>query len=65
MVSSVEKDLAETDTHDDDVSVLFYGNSCNCWKRSECVRNTCPCKKSNEKCNQFCHSGLKTCCKNI
>ena len=59
-----EEDL-EAGGNDDEVSVLFYGGTCQCSKRSTCSTKSCSCRKEEQKCNVMCHGGEKSMCKNV
>ena len=44
----------------DEVSMLYYGETCNC-KTSSCLTRSCPCKKSHTKCNSECDCSSSLC----
>ena len=53
-----------SDLNDDEVSVLFYGDTCDCSKRSTCCTKSCTCKRAGNLCSQMCHMVDKSSCKN-
>ena len=63
---SIDNKDEETNYDDnDDVSLIFYGPTCECSKRSTCSTSTCLCKREGLKCNSLCHGGMRQGCKNI
>ena len=54
-----------SEINEDEVSVLYYGDTCECSKRSTCVTKFCSCRKTNKTCSPMCHGGHKGECKNV
>ena len=62
IVDSEEEAL--TSPADDEVSVIFYGEPCDCTARSTCMTRACKCQKDGSKCSSVCHND-KNKCKNM
>ena len=60
------REEVDLELHDDDVSIHFYGVTCDCSKQSTCTKLSCLCKKSGLQCNSLCHNGESSkSCKNV
>ena len=48
----------------DEVTMLYYGDQCNCGKMAKCISSKCICFIRGVKCGSECHSSVKTNCTN-
>ena len=65
MESPMEQEVeAEMEVGVDEVSIVYYGENCNCSKTAKCKLSKCLCYIRNEKCTAECHSGAATNCTN-
>ena len=59
---NIEDDAYKTvELNDDEVSILFYGNTCGCTIKSTCSTMRCQCFKSGQQCNDVCNCKRNLC----
>ena len=58
-----DKNKIESVAEADEVTQVFYGETCDCSRKSTCKTTKCLCFKQNSKCNVFCHTEACLFCK--
>ena len=53
------EDGSDDEHKDDEVSFIYYGDSCTCSKNSMCKSSKCLCFLRDEKCTSKCHNDKK------
>ena len=61
---TVETPKPEEPDDDDEVTIMYYGDKCDCSKMAKCKSSKCICFIRGVKCGQDCHSDQKTNCTN-
>ena len=64
LLETVETPKPEEPDDDDEVTIMYYGDKCDCSKMAKCKSSKCICFIRGVKCGQDCHSDQKTNCTN-